>query len=101
MFAEAALNGAVGGTSGYSAQTALDEVRGRVHLLPVPATLQNIYDERRAELALEEDRFFDLIRTGQATAKLGSKGYIEGKHNVFPIPNQQIQLNHNLTQNNY
>jgi len=63
-------------------------------------TLQQIFDERRAELALEEDRYFDLIRTGQAEAALGSKGFITGKHEVYPIPAAQMQLNPNLTQNN-
>jgi hypothetical protein len=64
------------------------------------ATLQDIWDERRAELALEEDRFFDLIRTGQASAALAGKGFVAGKHEVFPIPLTQWQLNPNLVQNN-
>ena len=48
-------------------------------------------------LAMEEDRFFDLVRTGK-TDKL--KGFVKGKHEVFPIPAQQRQLNSNLNQNN-
>jgi len=62
-------------------------------------TLQQIWDERRAELALEEDRFFDLIRTGQASTALSGKGFTVGKHEVYPIPTSQIQLNPNLIQN--
>jgi len=101
MFAEAKLQGAAAGnTSGYSALTAINEVRRRVQLAPLAAvTLQDVWDERRAELALEEDRFFDLVRTKQAATVLGSKGYVEGKNNVFPIPNNQMQLNLNLVQN--
>ena len=101
MFAEAKLRGAsAGNTSGYSALTAVNEVRARVKLDPLSAvTLQDVLDERRAELALEEDRFFDLVRTGQAATVLKNKGYVDGKNNVFPIPISQMQLNLNLTQN--
>jgi len=62
-------------------------------------TLQNIWDERRAELALEEDRFFDLVRTEQAYDVLKNKGFVSGKNEVFPIPSAQRQLNTNLLQN--
>jgi hypothetical protein len=101
MFAEAKLQGAASGnTTGYTALTALNEVRDRVKLPLLSAiSLQDVWDERRAELALEEDRFFDLIRTGQAANVLGNKGYVENKHRVFPIPTIQMQLNRNLEQN--
>ena len=101
MFAEAKLQGATSGnTSGYTALSAVNEVRDRVKLpLLSDVTMQDVWDERRAELALEEDRFFDLIRTGQATAALGAKGFKGDKHNVFPIPSTQMQLNRNLEQN--
>jgi SusD family. len=102
MFAEAKVNGATqGNTSGYTALTAINKVRGRVGLSILPGvTLQNVYDERHAELALEEDRFFDLVRTGRAAAILGSKGFVANKNEVFPIPATQLQLNTHLTQNN-
>ena len=101
MFAEAKIMGATtGNTSGYSELKAINEVRERVKLLPLTdVTIQDIWDERRAELALEEDRFFDLIRTGQAVKMLENKGFQENKHNLFPIPAQQRQLNINLDQN--
>lgn len=102
MFAEALVRGAtVPITCGLDADAAVNQVRERAGLLPLSGvTLQQIFDERRAELALEEDRYFDLIRTGQAEAALGSKGFITGKHKVYPIPAAQMQLNPNLTQNN-
>lgn len=101
MFAEAAVRGStVPVTSGYTALKAINEVRQRVRLpLLTSVTLQNVLDERRAELALEEDRYFDLVRTGQAASALASKGFVVGKHEVYPIPIAQMQVNPNLTQN--
>lgn len=100
MFAESLARGASPAvTSGYTAAKALDEVRARVGLPSVAPTVDNILDERRAEFAMEEDRYMDLIRTGKAATVLGPLGYVEGKHNLFPIPSKQLQLNENLTQN--
>ena len=101
MFAEslARVPSVSGLKSGYTAQTALDEVRSRVGLASVAPTVDNILDERRAEFAMEEDRYMDLIRTGKAAEVLGPKGYVEGKHNLFPIPSKQLQLNDRLKQN--
>lgn len=101
MHAEALVNGAgVALTSGIGADVAVNMVRERAGLDNLTGvTLQQIWDERRAELAMEQDRFFDLIRTGQAAAELTDKGFVIGKHEVYPIPAAQIQLNPNLTQN--
>jgi hypothetical protein len=60
------------------------------------ALKQAIWDERRLELAMEGDRFFDLVRTGQAATKI--TGFVVGKHEVFPIPQQEIEVS-GLTQN--
>ncbi|HQO50774.1 MAG TPA: RagB/SusD family nutrient uptake outer membrane protein, partial [Bacteroidales bacterium] len=68
------------------AQTYLDMVRNRVGLASVPATLDNIYMERRLELATEGHRWFDLIRTGKAATALAFKGFVAGKHEILPIP---------------
>jgi hypothetical protein len=57
---------------------------------------QAIWDERRLELAMEGDRFFDLVRTGQAAAKITS--FRTGKHEVFPIPQTEIDIS-GLAQN--
>lgn len=67
-------------------------------------TLESIWKERRLEMAMEHDRWFDLVRTGQAQAAMAANGkiFIVGKHEVFPIPQQQITASGGkLTQNNY
>ncbi len=62
------------------------------------ALTQFIYDERRRELVGEGHRFFDLVRTGRAPLEID--GFIEGKHELFPIPYEEIQFsNGNWGQN--
>ena len=85
------------------AQTYLNEVRRRAfgdNLHDITSTgttlYQAILDERRLELAMEGDRFFDLVRTGQAVTKI--PGFVAGKHEVFPIPQQEVDIS-GLTQN--
>lgn len=55
-----------------------------------------IWSERRLELAMEGDRFFDLVRTGQAATVL--TGFVTGKHEVFPIPLEEVSIS-GITQN--
>ena len=53
----------------------LNEVRERAGLAPAASlTYDVIKDERRAELFGEQERFFDLIRWGEAPTKLADKG---------------------------
>lgn len=52
------------------------------------ALAQAIQDERRLELAMEGERFFDLVRTGAAATKI--PGFQVGKHEVFPIPQNEV-----------
>jgi hypothetical protein len=47
--------------------------------------------ERRMELAGEGFRFFDLVRWGDAASKLGSRGFVANKHEIFPIPYRELQ----------
>ena len=51
-----------------------------------------ILHERRVELALEGHRFWDLIRTGRAAAVLGPLGFVQGKHELLPIPQNEVDL---------
>lgn len=79
------------GGSGARAQALLDAVRARVGLTPVPVSMEAIKLERRKELAGEGHRFFDLVRWGDAASKLASRGFVAGKHEIFPIPYTELQ----------
>ena len=89
-----------GGISDSKAQTYLNQVRTRAGVSSISdsgsALTQAIWDERRLEFAGEGHRFFDLVRTGQAGDEIS--GFVVGKHEVFPIPQTEIDIS-GLTQN--
>ena len=91
MAAEALNRGSISDTR---AQGYLNRVRTRAMLPNVTTTGSNltndIYQERRVELVGEGHRFFDLVRTGRAATEID--GFTAGKHEVFPIPQIEIQL---------
>jgi hypothetical protein len=79
------------------AQNSLNAVRHRAGLGDTPASSQTdlrnaIWNERRVELAMEHDRFYDLIRQGRAGTVLRALGkhFVDGKNEVFPIPQSEI-----------
>ncbi|WP_435137335.1 RagB/SusD family nutrient uptake outer membrane protein [Formosa sp. A9] len=57
---------------------------------------QLIWEQRNLELSMEGHHFFDLVRTNQAANVI--EGFTAGKHEVFPIPQQEIDIS-GLTQN--
>ncbi|MBE9467644.1 MAG: RagB/SusD family nutrient uptake outer membrane protein [Bacteroidetes bacterium] len=59
-----------------------------------------IWKERRLELALECKRYFDLIRQDRAYNILGDKGFIKGKNELLPIPQNEIDLSNGLLKQN-
>ncbi len=62
-----------------------------------------IQHERRVELAMEHERFFDIVRWGIAATVLhnvGKPNYQTGRDELLPIPQTQIDLSKGvLTQN--
>lgn len=71
----------------------VNKIRVRAGLASLTSvTLQDIYKERRLEMAMEHDRWFDLVRTGQAQAAMLADGktFVVGVHELFPIPNTEI-----------
>jgi hypothetical protein len=87
------------------AQTYLNLVRRRAfgdNAHDISSTGTTLYDailnERRLELAMDGERFFDLVRTGKASSVLGPLGFVAGKHELFPIPQGEIDIS-GLTQN--
>jgi hypothetical protein len=79
------------------AQTYLNKVRRRafndnlhdITLTGAPLT-DAIWKERRLELAMEGDRFFDLVRTGKAATVI--TGFKAGKNELFPIPQTEVEV---------
>ncbi|WGK64028.1 RagB/SusD family nutrient uptake outer membrane protein [Croceiramulus getboli] len=97
------MNAEAAAVLGGDVATPLNQVRGRAGLAPAitPSRLA-VWEERRFELAFEHDRYFDLVRQGRAQEVLNAKGipFVAGKHEVFPIPQEQIDLSGGvLTQN--
>lgn len=85
----------------------LNQIRNRAGLGNTPAVSQAdvriaIWKERRVEMAFEHDRFFDLVRTGQAKAAFAVDGktFTEGKNELFPIPASFIKQANGLSAQN-
>ncbi|MDO7887192.1 RagB/SusD family nutrient uptake outer membrane protein [Hymenobacter cheonanensis] len=106
MKAEAILRGATGTTAGAYGSTALALVnyirthptRGASALASV--NLTNVYDERGRELYLELWRRQDMVRFGTFLGPIQQgPTSSDPKYLIFPIPNQQLAVNANLTQN--
>ncbi|WP_291099764.1 MULTISPECIES: RagB/SusD family nutrient uptake outer membrane protein [unclassified Flavobacterium] len=75
----------------------LNQIRTRAGLANTTAVSQAdvriaIWKERRVEMAFEHDRFFDLVRTGQAVAAFAVDGktFVKGKNELFPLPQSFI-----------
>ncbi|WP_269684358.1 RagB/SusD family nutrient uptake outer membrane protein [Flavobacterium lacustre] len=85
----------------------LNQIRTRAGLANTTAVSQGdvrtaIWKERRVEMAMEHDRFFDLVRTGQAQAAFAVDGktFVTGKHELFPLPQAFIAQTGGLSTQN-
>jgi starch-binding outer membrane protein, SusD/RagB family len=99
MNAEAAVHQGTGDPVGK-----VNAVRVRANLAPKGSvTIDDIWQERRVELAMEHDRFWDIVRQGRASQVMhaaGKSNFVAGVHELLPIPNLQIELSGGLlTQN--
>jgi hypothetical protein len=86
----------------------LNMVRNRAGLPTTNAVSQSdvrmaIWKERRVELAMEHDRFWDLVRQGRAAQVMvasGKTNFVAGKNELLPIPSSEIAVSGgSLTQN--
>ncbi|WP_158798854.1 RagB/SusD family nutrient uptake outer membrane protein [Pedobacter sp. L105] len=93
----------------------LNQVRQRAGLAPLAeATMDDIANETRHELAFENHRWTDLIRIGKAIDVSNAKGVrlkalygwlipasfnVNANKLIFPIPARELQINTLLTQN--
>lgn len=71
---------------------------GNAAILPRVTTTEQgalrtaIWHERQVELAMEFDRYFDVIRQGRAATVFGPKGWKANKNEVWPVPQNEIDL---------
>lgn len=76
-------------------RTELKKVRLRAGLAEVTASGTALFDaivkERQLELAFEGVRYIDLIRWGKAAQELGPLGFKANKHELLPIPAQDVK----------
>jgi hypothetical protein len=109
LLMNAEANNQLGNTAPALASLELVRARARganAAILPKVTTTDKaalqlaIWNERRVELALEFDRYFDVIRQGRAAAIFGGRGWKAGKNEVWPLPQNEIDLSAGtLTQN--
>ena len=89
--------------NGENGDSELNEVRRRAGMPERKATLENILAERQLELAWEGWRRQDLVRFGRFTRTYSSRPQLPQEENgyttVFPIPDNVLTLNKQLTQN--
>ncbi len=90
-----------GGANEAEALSLLNQIRTRAGLPALQnvtgsALLDAILAERRLELAFEGHRWHDLVRTGRAVSELGVPNQ---NKTLWPIPQRDIDINKNLTQN--
>lgn len=106
MFVEAKLAG-FQATQNIEAIEAYNKVRERVKLSTTPTdgsgdiSLTELLNERRYELAFENHRFYDLVRTGRANSTLrnyaASAGYIFTSTDLLlPLPQAEINVSRGL-----
>lgn len=100
-----------------AAASIVDRIRDRVELAPLSASVKTsaekmkeaVLKERRLELAFEGQRWFDLVRNDVVLEVMNTLNTRDSGRTpmlkiteqtiLFPVPEGQIELNSNLTQN--
>lgn len=103
MAAEAA-NEVGGATNEALAVDLIKQIRQRVGLSAIAfvdkAQMRTaIQNERRLEMGMENERFFDLVRWNLATTVLGPLGYTN-KHRYYPLPQPAIDRSNGVLKQN-
>lgn len=102
MKAEAILRGGTpSAVAPTTALAAVNMIRARAALAPLGSVnLDQLYDERGREFYWEGNRRTDMVRFGKfLQPRVLKSGTSDNKYLLFPIPNQQLAVNPNLTQN--
>lgn len=91
------------------AANAVNEIRSRANLASVSSAVnqgelrEDIRRQRALEFHLEGERWYDIVRWGIGnevfTNNLQRPDYNPDRHDYFPIPQEEIDANPNLTQN--
>ena len=108
LLMNAEANNELGNTA--AALASLELVRARARggdpaILPEVTTTdqaelrQAIWHERRVELAMEFDRYFDVIRQGRGEEVFGPMGW-EPHNEVWPIPQTEVNLSAGVLEQN-
>jgi len=89
------------GSEGYDL---INQVRARAGLDPVDGNTpgsfnEKLLHERRVELAFENHRWADLLRFGVAESVMAAQGKSVNGKLLFAIPQRELDLNSNFTQN--
>lgn len=121
-YAETLLNAAelkVRGLGSADAQKYLDMIRTRAGLASIPATLENIIEERHLEFVGEGKRYFDLVRMvgvssvnaetvlvecpcdGTNPNDLGRTGHWTKGRKYIPLAQGELDADPTLVQNDY
>lgn len=93
-----------------TAYEAINAIRDRVNMPKVRAGIDasafnnEVIHERRVELGMEGQRWFDLVTLKIANEKINGiselgRKFIPGRQELFPVPKSEIDLNNNLLQN--
>lgn len=91
------------GLNAVRARAGLTDPTQQLNMTNTPTAstfVDSLLKDRARELCVEGERRWDLIRLGRFQSAMGNLGItIDNNHLLLPIPQSEMQVNHNLTQN--